>query len=155
MREECKICNADTAYFEIIYYKMGLKACHDEQMCRIELSCYHVISIPQGACFTPWGEHCLIRSVKVDLCATFFGTWDMYILHFFFRIGASFKEAPFLKRRLLVLYWHHPIWVFHQGKIANPIINTKIRLEICQKIYRTEDFRVKNLHRKRVIFDIC
>ena len=29
------------------------------------------------------------------------------------------------------------------------------RLEICQKIYRTEDFRVKNLHRKRVIFDIC
>ena len=30
-----------------------------------------------------------------------------------------------------------------------------IRLEICQKIYRTEDFRVKNLHRKRVIFDIC
>ena len=30
-----------------------------------------------------------------------------------------------------------------------------VRLEICQKIYRTEDFRVKNLHRKRVIFDIC
>ena len=30
-----------------------------------------------------------------------------------------------------------------------------IRLEICQKIYTTEDFRVKNLHRKRVIFDIC
>ena len=30
-----------------------------------------------------------------------------------------------------------------------------IRLEICQNIYRTEDFRVKNLHRKRVIFDIC
>ena len=30
-----------------------------------------------------------------------------------------------------------------------------IRLEICQKIYRTEDFRVKNLHRKRAIFDIC
>ena len=29
------------------------------------------------------------------------------------------------------------------------------RLEICQKIYTTEDFRVKNLHRKRVIFDIC
>ena len=29
------------------------------------------------------------------------------------------------------------------------------RLDICQKIYRTEDFRVKNLHRKRVIFDIC
>ena len=26
-----------------------------------------------------------------------------------------------------------------------------IRLEICQKIYTTEDFRVKNLHRKRVI----
>ena len=31
----------------------------------------------------------------------------------------------------------------------------KDRLEICQKIYTTEDFRVKNLHRKRVIFDIC
>ena len=31
----------------------------------------------------------------------------------------------------------------------------RTRLEICQKIYRTEDFRVKNLHRKRVIFDIC
>ena len=29
------------------------------------------------------------------------------------------------------------------------------RLEICQKIYTSEDFRVKNLHRKRVIFDIC
>ena len=29
------------------------------------------------------------------------------------------------------------------------------RLEICQKIYTTEDFGVKNLHRKRVIFDIC
>ena len=29
------------------------------------------------------------------------------------------------------------------------------RLEICQKIYTTEDFRVNNLHRKRVIFDIC
>ena len=29
------------------------------------------------------------------------------------------------------------------------------RLEICQKIYTTEDFRVKNLHRKRVIFDNC
>ena len=29
------------------------------------------------------------------------------------------------------------------------------RLEICQKIYTTEDFRVKNLHRKRAIFDIC
>ena len=29
------------------------------------------------------------------------------------------------------------------------------RLEICQKIYTTEDFKVKNLHRKRVIFDIC
>ena len=29
------------------------------------------------------------------------------------------------------------------------------RLEICQKIYTTEDFRVKNLHRNRVIFDIC
>ena len=28
------------------------------------------------------------------------------------------------------------------------------RLEICQKIYTTEDFRVKNLHKKRVIFDI-
>ena len=26
------------------------------------------------------------------------------------------------------------------------------RLEICQKIYTTEDFRVENLHRKRVIF---
>ena len=35
-----------------------------------------------------------------------------------------------------------------QRKIPN-------RLEICQKIYRTKDFRVKNLHRKRVIFDIC
>ena len=33
--------------------------------------------------------------------------------------------------------------------------NTTCRLEICQKIYTTEDFRVKNLHRKRVIFDIC
>ena len=31
----------------------------------------------------------------------------------------------------------------------------KYRLEICQKIYTTDDFRVKNLHRKRVIFDIC
>ena len=30
-----------------------------------------------------------------------------------------------------------------------------LRLEICQKIYTTEDFRVTNLHRKRVIFDIC
>ena len=29
------------------------------------------------------------------------------------------------------------------------------RLEICQKIYTTEDFRVKSLRRKRVIFDIC
>ena len=28
-------------------------------------------------------------------------------------------------------------------------------LEICQKIYMTENFRVKNLHRKHVIFDIC
>ena len=33
--------------------------------------------------------------------------------------------------------------------------NMVVRLEICQKIYTTEDFRVKNLHRKRVIFDIC
>ena len=42
-------------------------------------------------------------------------------------------------------FWHN----FH--------CNVKVtsRLEICQKIYRTEDFRVKNLHRKRVIFDIC
>ena len=30
-----------------------------------------------------------------------------------------------------------------------------VRLEICQKIYTTKDFRVKNLHRKCVIFDIC
>ena len=34
-------------------------------------------------------------------------------------------------------------------------VRSACRLEICQKIYRTEDFRVKNLHRKRVIFDIC
>ena len=37
---------------------------------------------------------------------------------------------------------------FQPNRITN-------RLEICQKIYTTEDFRVKNLHRKRVIFDIC
>ena len=36
-----------------------------------------------------------------------------------------------------------------------PLLLHTSRLEICQKIYRTEDFRVKNLHRKRVIFDIC
>ena len=39
---------------------------------------------------------------------------------------------------------------------ANPFLGKlRDRLEICQKIYTTEDFRVKNLHRKRVIFDIC
>ena len=45
---------------------------------------------------------------------------------------------------------------FSQLDILNPVwIDVANRLEICQKIYRTEDFRVKNLHRKRVIFDIC
>ena len=42
-------------------------------------------------------------------------------------------------------------WILNIGK------GTEVfsRLEICQKIYTTENFRVKNLHRKRVIFDIC
>ena len=35
--------------------------------------------------------------------------------------------------------------------IINTIILTTTRLEI----YTTEDFRVKNLHRKRIILDIC
>ena len=39
---------------------------------------------------------------------------------------------------------------------AVTVINTVVtRLEICQKNYTTENFRVKNLHRKHVIFDIC
>ena len=42
-----------------------------------------------------------------------------------------------------------------QGLHPLQVTNDLTRLEICQKIYRTEDFRVKNLHRKRVIFDIC
>ena len=43
-------------------------------------------------------------------------------------------------------------WTLGQALHCNPSI---LRLEICQKIYTTEDFRVKNLHRKCVIFDIC
>ena len=46
----------------------------------------------------------------------------------------------------------HPLLEFCRSYIY---LKGASRLEICQKIYRTEDFRVKNLHRKRVIFDIC
>ena len=56
------------------------------------------------------------------------------------------------------------LWHFGQAILTMLVIKSLLierdrmpvsRLEICQKIYRTEDFRVKNLHRKRVIFDIC
>ena len=42
-----------------------------------------------------------------------------------------------------------------EAHLEDEMLMVMIRLEICQKIYTTEDFRVKNLHRKRVIFDIC
>ena len=43
--------------------------------------------------------------------------------------------------------------VDHQD--LNILFRTHPDLKFVKKIYRTEDFRVKNLHRKRVIFDIC
>ena len=42
-----------------------------------------------------------------------------------------------------------------EAHLEDEMLMVMIRLEICQKNYTTEDFRLKNLHRKRVIFDIC
>ena len=44
--------------------------------------------------------------------------------------------------------------IANEGNNDN-LVPEPCRLEICQKNYTTEDFRVKHLHRKRVIFDTC
>ena len=58
---------------------------------------------------------------------------------------------------MVVFAWNpHSLGISPQeAHLEDEMLMVMIRLEICQKIYTTEDFRVKNLHRKRVIFDIC
>ena len=72
------------------------------------------------------------------------------------KLGDPTISKPALVLGILVLLvftcgTHSTWWSLIMAK--HPIAN--IRLEICQKIYTTEDFRVNNIHRKRVIFDIC
>ena len=88
---------------------MGLKACHDEQMYRIELSCYHIISIPQGVWSPLEGN-----IVSYDLEKLTYGRCKFY--SFFSRIGASLYCIGIIQFEK----------VFHEGKMVNSIINTKL-----------------------------
>ena len=59
-----------------------------------------------------------------------------------------------IKTKSPITFWHWQNMNWNFDRYESLALHTP-RLDICQKIYTTEDFRVKNLHRKRVIFDIC
>ena len=80
-----------------------------------------------------------------------------------FRLCSRLKKISFFKMQTRCKGAVHILRNTNLGfREAPPLCNIVInwgdhppRLYICQKNYTTEDFRVKNLHRKRVIFDIC
>ena len=88
-------------------------------------------------------------------CETFFvkGEINLFVRNFTIWKCSTYHFVGFCEVRQFCKWNIYSKWEIDFSR--NLWYENAARLEICQKIYRTEDFRVKNLHRKRVIFDIC